>query len=127
MTDRDPRGELLDIARTLAGDGTPENARRSPSVPASAITWTIDMRVAAVVPGSAVVCYTEAQMDAFVAGRGSGTHALAIPAPRAASDPPRTWRRVNSCCLVIAPPRAGAHGQPGLRHAGTRDRARVRG
>lgn len=35
-------------------------------IPAAAITWTWDMRVAAVVPGSAEMCYPEALMDAFV-------------------------------------------------------------
>lgn len=35
-------------------------------IPASAITWTTDFRVAATVPGSAEMVYTEAMMDAFV-------------------------------------------------------------
>ncbi len=35
-------------------------------IPPSAITWTWDFRVASVLPGSAQVVYTEAQMDAFV-------------------------------------------------------------
>ncbi len=35
-------------------------------IPAAAITWTPDLRVAAVVPGSAELCYSEAQMDLFV-------------------------------------------------------------
>ncbi|MGE3172073.1 MAG: hypothetical protein AB7O97_05555 [Planctomycetota bacterium] len=39
-------------------------------IPATAITWTFDLRVAAVVPGSAEIAYTEAQMDAFVAASG---------------------------------------------------------
>lgn len=36
------------------------------AIPAWAITWTTDMRVAAVVPGSAEVIFTEAQMDLMV-------------------------------------------------------------
>lgn len=40
------------------------------AIPPGAITWTLDLRVAAVVPGSAVVCYTEAQMDLMVASSG---------------------------------------------------------
>jgi hypothetical protein len=40
------------------------------AIPASAITWTFDFRVAAVVPGSAEVVYTETQMDAIVASAG---------------------------------------------------------
>lgn len=35
-------------------------------IPAGAITWTPDLRVAAVVPGSAEMVYPEALMDAFV-------------------------------------------------------------
>jgi hypothetical protein len=35
-------------------------------IPPGAITWTWDLRVASVVPGSAQVVHTEAQMDAFV-------------------------------------------------------------
>ena len=35
-------------------------------VPGWAITWTPDMRVGAVLPNSAFIVYTEAQMDAFV-------------------------------------------------------------
>jgi hypothetical protein len=36
-------------------------------IPAPAITWTFDLRVAAVVPGSVLVVHPEAQMDLFVA------------------------------------------------------------
>ncbi|MEZ6037583.1 MAG: hypothetical protein R3F29_08885 [Planctomycetota bacterium] len=39
-------------------------------IPGWAITWTPDMRVAAVLPNSAVVGYSEAQMDLFVANAG---------------------------------------------------------
>lgn len=35
-------------------------------IPPTAITWTSDFRVQSVTPGSALVLYTEAQMDAFV-------------------------------------------------------------
>jgi hypothetical protein len=37
------------------------------AIPPWAITWTWDLRVASVIPGSAEVVYTEAQMDALVA------------------------------------------------------------
>jgi hypothetical protein len=36
-------------------------------IPASAITWTWDLRVQSVLPGSGLVLYTEAQMSGFVA------------------------------------------------------------
>lgn len=39
-------------------------------IPASAITWTWDLRVQSVLPGQAVMVYTEAQMDAMVANAG---------------------------------------------------------
>ncbi len=39
-------------------------------IPTAAITWSADNRVLAVVPGSAIVVYTEAQMDAMVANAG---------------------------------------------------------
>ncbi|MGE3172072.1 MAG: hypothetical protein AB7O97_05550 [Planctomycetota bacterium] len=39
-------------------------------IPASAITWTADLRVASVVPASASILYSEAQMDAMVTNAG---------------------------------------------------------
>ncbi|MEQ1632171.1 MAG: hypothetical protein ABL997_07340, partial [Planctomycetota bacterium] len=43
-------------------------------IPASAITWTWDFRVATVVPNSVEMCYTEAQMDAFTANANVANH-----------------------------------------------------
>ncbi|MEO6595298.1 MAG: hypothetical protein ABIP94_11145 [Planctomycetota bacterium] len=43
-------------------------------IPASAITWTWDFRVQSVVPGSAQVVYTEAQMDTFVQNASVNDH-----------------------------------------------------